>query len=347
MSEPILTPLPQQIVIQQPKESAFGRYGKWLLVALAFCIMSIIGLTATYQSYFSDPNGPTEKFHSLSRTATKKIAIIEVSGAIMEGDEFVKQQIDRVKEDDNVVGVVLRVNSPGGTVTYSDYLLHHLRELRKEKDNLPLVVSMGSVAASGGYYVSMAVGDQPQSIYAEPTTWTGSIGVIIPHYNFSRSMAMLSIMDDSIASGPMKQMGSPTKPMTKEERAVLQELVDESFAGFKEVVLSGRPKLKEQPETLAKATTGQIFTAGQALELGLVDKLGFIEEAIERVAELAEVSTDNVRCVQFEKRTSPLAALLGASTHTPHTQGFDLRALLDLSTPRPYYLWTVLPSLLE
>ncbi len=160
-------------------------------------------------------------------------------------------------------------------------------------------------------------------------------------------MAMLSIQDDSIASGPMKQMGSPTKPMSKEERVVLQELVDESFKGFKEVVLSGRPALKDQPETLTKATTGQIFTANQVLELGLVDKLGFIEEAIERTAELAGVSTDEVRCVQFEKRTSPLAALSGASTQTPRSQGFDLRALLDLSTPRAYYLCTVLPSLLE
>ena len=118
-------------------------------------------------------------------TPRKKIAIIDVAGAIMEGEGFVKRQIDaRAGRHRASSAVVLRVNSPGGTVTGSDYIYHHLRELVDER-KLPMVVSMGSICASGGYYVAMAVGDEPDAIFAEPTTWTGSIGVIIPHYDLS------------------------------------------------------------------------------------------------------------------------------------------------------------------
>lgn len=325
----------------------FGRFGKVLLVLLGIAVMVILGLSASYQSYFSDPNGPQEKYHSLSKTATNKIAILTVAGTIMEGDEFAKQQIDRIKEDDGVVGVVLRVNSPGGTVTYSDYLLHHLRVMLEERD-IPLVVSMGSICASGGYYIAMAAGDTEDSIFAEPTTWTGSIGVIIPHYDFSSTIGVLGVRDDSIASGKFKSMGSPTKKMTPEERELFQTLVDETFGNFKEIVLSGRPKFRDEPEKLDEIATGQIFTADQAVENGLVDKIGFVEAAVERVAELASVSTDSVRCVKYEKQVTAMEALLGASAQ-PRSQGLgsELRGLLDLSTPRAYYLCTLLPALLD
>ena len=93
--------------------------------------MTILGQTASYRSYFSPPGGPQEKYHSLSETADKKIAIIKIEGAILDPEGFVKQQIDRVREDDDVVAVVLRIDSPGGTVTASDYLYHHLRELAR------------------------------------------------------------------------------------------------------------------------------------------------------------------------------------------------------------------------
>src|SRR3954471_14355212 len=167
MAQDVVSPAPpQQIIIQQPT-TAFGRFGKWLIAALIVAVMFIIGLYSSYHSYFSPADAPQEKYHSLAQFAAKKIAIIEVSGAIMEGeDSFAMKQIDRVREDDTVVGIVLRVNSPGGTVTGSDYIYHHLRDLVDQK-KVPLVVSMGSVCASGGYYISMAVGGQKDAIFAE------------------------------------------------------------------------------------------------------------------------------------------------------------------------------------
>jgi protease-4 len=325
----------------------FGRFGTWLVLGLVAAVVAMLSLYGRYQSYFSPADAPQEKYHSLSRFAAKKIAIIDVSGTILDAEDgFVKQQIDRVKEDKNVVALVLRINSPGGTVTGSDYLYHHLRQLATDR-KLPIVVSMGSVCASGGYYIAMAVGDRVDSIFAEPTTWTGSIGVIIPHFDLSHAMTTLRIIDDSIASGPYKQMGSPTKPMSAEERELLKEMVDDSFDRFKEIVVSGRPKLKDDPKKLAKVTSGQIFTADQALEHGLIDKIGFIEAAITRARELANYSPEDVRCVKYEKSPTIVGALLGAQVSKPSHQGIDLAALLDLAAPRAYYLWTWLPSMMS
>ncbi len=344
---PVTAPPPQQIIIQQPS-SAFGRFGKWLLAALVLAVLFIIGLYSSYDSYFSPSGAPQEKYHSLARHALKKVAIIDISGAIMEGeDSFAKKQIDRVREDSDVVGVVVRINSPGGTVTGSDYIYHHLRALkdeREKKEPFPLVVSMGSICASGGYYMAMAVGDQKNAIFAEPTTWTGSIGVIIPHFDLSGTLNGIGANDDSIASGPLKQMGTPTRPMTQEERKILQNLVDESFKGFKEIVASGRPKFKQDPAALDAVATGQIFTATQALARGLVDQIGFVEEAITRVTKLAGQSADDVRCVKYEDQPTLIGSLVGAEARARARGSVDLSALIDLTVPRAYYLWSWLPA---
>jgi protease-4 len=314
-------------------------------------VLFIIGLYSSYHSYFSPPDAPQEKYHSLARYAVDKIAIVDVSGTIMEGEEsFSKKQIDRVREDSSIVGVVLRINSPGGTVTGSDYLYHHLLELKKarekEGEKFPMIVSMGSVCASGGYYIAMAVGDQKTAIFAEPTTWTGSIGVIIPHFNLVGAMNEIGVEDDSIASGPLKQMGSFTKPMDERERKVLQELVDESFKGFKEIVVSGRPKFKSDPPALDAVATGQIFTAKQALEHGLVDKIGFVEDAVARAAEMAGKTTDEVRCVKYEEPPTLIGSLVGTGASVPGGRGIDLGAFIDLTAPRAYYLWSWLPTIM-
>jgi protease-4 len=306
-----------------------------------------LGLSAAYQSYFSPPGGPQEKYHSLSKTAAKKIAIIRVSGTILEGDGFIKKQIDQVRQDDSVVGVVVRINSPGGTVTGSDYLYHHLGKLIEERE-LPLVVSMGGLCASGGYYLAMAVGDQTDAIFAEPTTWTGSIGVVIPHYDLSGLLARYDVKDDSIASHKYKLTGSPTRSLSgaerAEERALLQTLVDKSFDRFKDIVRHGRPKFQDDGGALDKVATGQIFTAQQALALGLVDKIGFIEGAIQRVAELAGHDPDKLRCVKYNKPPISLGTLLGTHlSRPPRATRIDLHSLLNLTPPQAYYLWVGMP----
>jgi len=321
---------------------ALGLFGSLML---NFLLFGLVGLTSFGR--LDADRKVLERYHSLNPDAENKIAIISVEGTILTGEGFVKRQIDRAMDDDDVKAVVLRVDSPGGTVTGSDYLYHHLCELRKKK---PIVVSMGGLAASGGYYVSMAVGDTPDSIFAEPSTWTGSIGVIIPHYDFSGLLEDWNIKEDSIASGPLKQMGSFTKSRTEEERqrerAILQQLVDDSFAGFKQIVADGRPKLKEKlkqnPEAINELATGQIYNARQALDSGLIDEIAFVERAIERAVELAGLDTSNVKVVEYKRELGLMGALLGAKAQSP---SFDLGTMLDMAAPRAYYLCTWLPPL--
>jgi protease-4 len=288
----------------------------------------------------SADDGLEEKYHSLAKRGSDKVAIISVEGTILEGDGFVKKQIDRVRKDDKVKAVVVRIDSPGGTVTGSDFILHHLNQLREERD-LPMVVSMGGLAASGGYYVSMCVGDTPYSIFAEPTTWTGSIGVIIPHYNLAGLMERFDIEADSIASHRLKGMGSITKKMTEEERAIFQQLVDDAFTRFKDIIKSGRPKFREDSEALDKIATGQVFTTSQALDNGLVDKEGFIEAALDRAIELAGLDEDDTKAVKYKEPLSFSDLFIGAQSR----KRMDLARLLDIASPRAWFLYSALPAM--
>ncbi len=309
--------------------------GMSLLVNMALISSNIISADADRKV--------KEQFVSHERSSDNKIAIISIEGTILDGSGFVKRQIDKARKDKSVKAVVLRVNSPGGTITGSDYIYHHLRELAKER-KIPIVVSMGGIAASGGYYVSMAVGDTPEVIFAEPTTWTGSIGVVIPHYDLSKLLSDWGIAQDSIASHRLKTMGSFTKPMTEEERQIFQTLVDDSFTRFKDIIKAGRPKFKDDPKALERLATGQIFNAPQAEKDGLIDKIGFVEDAVKRAIELAKVPADDVTVVKYKRETSLASLLMGGSARAGQ---IDLSALLDIATPRAYYLCTWLPVVIS
>ena len=343
--------VPVEVVGQQPPKRArrpIGVLGSllivFLLLGLGASVILNIGFLLDGTS-FSSKKKVREEFVSHKRYGEHKVAIISLEGMIYDEEGgFVKRQIEQVAEDEDVKAVVLRVNSPGGTITGSDYLHHHLRELR-EKRRIPIVVSMGSLAASGGYYVAMAAGDTPDSIFAERTTWTGSIGVIIPHYDLSTLLGeKLGIEDDAVTSHPLKSMGSFAKPMTEEERRIYQALVDEGFGHFKDIVKAGRPKFKKDPKALDELATGQIYTAKQALKNGLIDKIGFIEDAIQRAIELAGVDKDDVRVVKYRREPTMADILLGVRASD---RGLDLATVLDMTVPRAYYLSTRVPPLVQ
>ncbi len=351
-SQPILT---AQVVREVPSPQSPRRRSGWkrfltTLFVLAFLgslmfnlmLLAVVAVTA-----LGSEHRLQEKYVSHNRHAADKVAVISVEGVISDSDEslgFVKRQIDWVTEDKNVKAVVLRVDSPGGTVSASDYIYHHLCEMPTVgKRKIPLVVSMGGMAASGGYYVSMAVGHEPKTIFAEPTTWTGSIGVLIPHFDLAGLMDKVGAKEDSVVSGPLKEMGSFTRPMTPAERKVFQALVDDSFARFKEIVRSGRARFEADHAALDKLATGQIFTAQQAKEAGLVDEIGFLEEAVDRAIELAKLDEKKVQVIRYVPESRFASLLLGGQGEGRVT--LDLRMLLDLSSPRAYYLCTWLPAL--
>lgn len=341
-AEVVAPPMPPQIIIQQSGGS-ITRFISWLgWVGFFLCVSVILVLVTSYHEYFDTTEGIQEKYHSLAKKGKQKVAVIDVSGVIMDGDGFVKRQIDRVRNDDDVKAVVVRINSPGGTVTGSDYLYHHLTKLKDEK-KVPLVVSMGGIAASGGYYIAMAVGDQEKSIFAEPTTTTGSIGVIIPHYDLSGLLQRFDVKNDSIASNPRKEMLSMTKPVSPEDREILQRYVNESFERFKEIVRSGRPAYQRDRQALDDLATGEIFSANQAQANGLVDEIGFVEAAIDRVIELAGLSRDDVRVVTYRR----IPTLFGALTASrARVNPWDALAR-EYGVPQAYYLLSTHPTLVR
>ncbi|MCC6676896.1 MAG: signal peptide peptidase SppA [Phycisphaerales bacterium] len=227
---------------------------------------------------------------------TAKVAMIDVRGLIAdvstptllgEGPNPVDEVVTRLiaaEQDSAVKAVVLRISSPGGTVTASDILYREVEGFRS-RTKKPVVVSMGEIAASGGYYLSLA-GDR---ILAEPTTLTGSIGVIIPSINFSEGLNRIGIKSRSIKSGANKDLANPLEPIRESQYAVLQNVVDEFYAKFRGLVVARRPGLKA--ENLADATDGRIITGARAAELGLVDGLGGVRDAFAAAKELAGVKS--------------------------------------------------------
>ena len=339
--------LPTRVILEHA--SPWGRWSTWSTraawIIAGMAVLSAIGSAGAFSQYFQRDSRVVEKYHSLSKTAAGKVAILSVTGAILGGDGFVRAQLDQIAEDEAVKAIVLRVDSPGGTVSGSDEIHHRLATLAEKRD-IPVVVSMGGLAASGGYYVAMANRAADDVIYAEPATLTGSIGVIIPHFDVSQALRKYDIRDDSIASGPLKEMLSPTKDRTPElaekERKLLQELVNDMFRRFKEIVKAGRPKLDEA--AVDKVATGQVFTARQALEAGLVDKIGFLEDAIGRAVELAGLTAETARAVKYSKPKGLLDEVLGGASPTGR---IDLAALVEFSTPRGWYLCSWLPALVQ
>jgi protease-4 len=214
-----------------------------------------------------------------------KIAVIEVEGVLVNARaggflqptenklSLFKEQLDMAASDRRVKAVVLRVNSPGGTVTASDTMYELLTRF-KAKTHKPVIASLQEVAASGGYYVACA-SDQ---IMASPTSVVGSIGVIFNTFDASRGMDKIGVRAESIKSGPLKDMGSPFKALSADERAVMQGMVDEYYARFVSIVKAHRTL--PDAEKAAMATDGRVFSGQQAMAMGLVDRVGLLEDAI-------------------------------------------------------------------
>jgi protease-4 len=273
----------------------------------------------------------TEKIIGGNHSADAKIAIITIDGVITSNaDGFIARQIRRVISDTKIKAVVLRVESPGGTMTGSDYYLYLLKKMKSER-RIPVVVSMGSIAASGGYYVSM-IGDE---IYAEPSTITGSIGVIASLFDASELCKNIGVAPNSIVSGKYKAMGSFMKPMSEEERAIWQRLIDDNFDRFKEVIREGRKEFRNKPEELDKLATGQIYTANDAVANKLIDKIGYMDDAIDRAGMLANMDEHKYKVIQYKPKFSMMEAILDSRAPNKLLSG---KTLSEVTTPKVYVL---------
>lgn len=211
-------------------------------------------------------------------TATDNVGLVEIKGMIIDSTEAIRQLRYFLKKD-TIKAVVVRIDSPGGVVGPSQEIYHELKRLAETKK---VVVSMGSVAASGGYYIAAPA----TVIYANPGTITASIGVLIKFSNIEALMDKIGIKSSTIKTGKFKDSGSPSKPLTPEEEAMFQAVIDSTHGQFVKAVADGR---KLPLTEVRKLADGRILSGEQAMAVGLVDKLGNQQEAIAEAGRLAGI----------------------------------------------------------
>jgi len=230
-----------------------------------------------------------------------KIAIVEINDVIVSSEKTV-EQIKKFREDKSIKAIILRINTPGGGVAASQEIYEEVRRTRNS--GKIVVVSMGSIAASGGYYI--AVGSS--LIVSNPGTLTGSIGVIAQFISIKDLAEKLGINQTTIKSGNLKDAGNPFRVMNDSDKAYFQDVVDNSFGQFLDVVAKER---KMDKETLLKYANGRVFTGLQAKEYGLVDSLGTFEDAIRITSKMAGIEGEP-RIVREKKRFSFFEEMLGS-----------------------------------
>ena len=233
-----------------------------------------------------------------------KVGVVEIIGVITESKDILNL-IKRFREDDDIKSIVIRIDSPGGVIGPSQEIY---REIRKTTPEKIIIASMGSIAASGGYYIAAAT----NGIVANPGTITGSIGVIMAYTNFRAILDKIGMVPVVIKSGPLKDMGSPTKDMSKEEKEVLQAFVDQAHRQFVTAIAEGRKMDIDHVKSLAD---GRIYTGEEAVKQGLVDRLGNFEDAIEWAGQLGGIQGRVSTVYKKKEKFSFLKYIMESTLH--------------------------------
>lgn len=268
-----------------------------------------------------------------------KVVRIPVEGVIMRGSEggFFEEPVDRVesilaqiraaKNDEDIQGIIVEVDSPGGGVTPSDEIYAALKAFKDSDDERRVLVFMRDLAASGGYYVAMA-GDW---LMAEPTTIVGSIGVIMGSMNFKGLAEKVGVKDVTIKSGKNKDLLNPFVDIDTNQVALLQKMIDSTYERFFGIVRESRQIRETELRDLAD---GRVFSAGEALQLKLVDQIGYWDDAVDKMAEL--LGEKDIKVIRYQTRVNILDRLFAAQARAP---ALTLEALREGARPKVQFLW--------
>jgi protease-4 len=310
------------------------------LVRLAVALLSLAGCSVV--SIDLTPRVRPLEESTVEGSGTDKVLLIDLAGVLAEEPVFtlesrpqvpllarVREELAKAEDDDRVRAVVLRINSPGGTVTASDILFHEVMRF-KERRKVPVVASILDVGASGGYYVALAA----DRILAHPTTVTGSIGVLMLTVNASGLLEKIGVSATYVKSGEFKDMGSPFRSIRPEERALFQDLIDRFYGRFVELVARSRKLDEARVRALAD---GRIYTAGEALSLGLIDQIGYLEDAIASAKSAAGLKEAKV--VTYHRPRQYRATIYSATDPPAPAATLPDLARMVLSGPRFLYLW--------
>lgn len=265
------------------------------LATIAIVCILVLVATTMKRAGFSD---------LIAEPGDGKVGIVEIQGVITESKDILNL-IKRFREDDEIKSIVIRIDSPGGVIGPSQEIY---REIRKTTPEKQIIASMGSIAASGGYYIAAAT----NGIIANPGTITGSIGVILAYTNFRAVLDKIGMVPVVIKSGPFKDMGSPTKKMSKEEKDVLQAFVDQAHQQFVSAIAEGRKMDIDHVKSLAD---GRIYTGEEAVKQGLVDRLGNFEDAIEWAGQLGGIQGRVSTVYKKKEKLSFLKYIMESTLH--------------------------------
>jgi len=309
-----------------------------ILAVLAFtgCISVDVGIGGQRGDY-------KEKVIEGDPSVGAKIALIDVQGVLTSDQEeslfstkesqvvaFV-EKLRLAEQDADVRAVLIRIDSPGGDVTTSDILYNELVAFKQRK-KVPVVAAFMGVAASGGYYLASAC----DAIVAHPTTITGSIGVISMHISLVGLMEKIGVKVEALKSGANKDMGSPFRTMTDEDKKLLQGLIDQFYARFVCVVTEGRKGRLTESQVRALAD-GRVYTAQQAFDTKLVDRIGYLVDAFGEAKSRANVT--KAKLVMYSRRPGKLDNEYSASVQSTGLPGSDFDQARKLLGFRCYYLW--------
>jgi len=280
--------------------------------------------------------------------ASKKLAVVDVDGMLKNGRDrsltgvegenpvsLFKEKLDKAAGDPRVKAVVVRINSPGGSVTASDLMYGELRAFR-QRSGKPVIACLLDVGASGGYYVACAA----DRIYAHPTTVTGSIGVILITPEFSGTMEKLGVRAHIFKSGPLKDAGSMFRPMTDEDRSLLSGMIMEMYDRFLDVVRQSRPQLSE--DHLRALADGRVFLGPEAKDQGLIDEVGTLEDALAAAKSAAGLGRQRVLVVQYARPLAHRPNVYARTDDAPaqvNLINIELPEWLRSASPQFLYLW--------
>ncbi|MCA9734525.1 MAG: signal peptide peptidase SppA [Deferribacteres bacterium] len=253
------------------------RLSEKIVIALLFVAILVFLYSVITELFFdSAPSIAVSK---------NKIGLIEVKGVIIDSEKTV-ERIQDFQDNSSIQGLIVRINSPGGGVAASQEIYEALQSYRRDTGK-PVVASMASVAASGGYYVACGV----DTIVANPGTTTGSIGVIMELMDYSVLLQKIGVEVNVVQSGRFKDSGRGSRKLTKDDKAYFQQFIDDAYSQFLDVVADARNMDKSQVKKLAD---GRVYTGQQALANGLVDKLGTYSDAVNLVARMAGIEDQPV-----------------------------------------------------
>lgn len=326
-----------------------------LLVAAAVLVISLLvnsvfslfqsNFAASFEELMAADTALLDERIIEQGNANSKIAVLEVEGAIQDtGDasslfgaagynhrQFM-QKLEQIKEDNGVKAVMLKVNSPGGGVVESAEIYDKITEIQKETGK-PFYVSMGAMAASGGYYIAAPA----EKIFVHRETLTGSIGVIMQSVNYGELADKLGIDFVTIKSGPYKDIMSPTREMTEEEMALMQEMLNDSYEGFVDIIAEGRGLPEEQVRAVAD---GRIMNGRQAIEANLADDYGYAEDVIEALR--SDFDLANAQVIEYGASQS-WGSLFAVKARSFFGNDIETQLLTKLmteySSPRMMYLY--------